>query len=98
MSDIVVRGRDERTHIFRHEKPGVYVHYSRPLWEKFSLELIEDHGREYSYGDIEIWIDALGISPNPITDRELKWVHNAISRGYDGKSAAEPDPDTGNKL
>lgn len=93
MADLrVLSMRDERVHVFRHESPGRWKHYSRPRWEKNAMEREEDN-RSWSLGEVEAYIAAVRVPADPISDREIEWVKNAIKKGYGGKDAVEPNPD-----
>jgi hypothetical protein len=84
--------RDERVHVFRHEAPGRWKHYSRLRWEKHAVEREEDN-RSWSMGEVEAYIAAVRAPVEIITDAEIEWVKNGLKKGYEGKDAIEPNPD-----
>lgn len=87
--DFKVRGPDERTHIFRLEAPGKYQHYSRPVWEKYALERLEDNGRFFTWSEVQAAIDAL--KGDPITEEEVKWVAQRVKNGIPDKTESGID-------
>jgi hypothetical protein len=94
-TDLTVIAGDERLHIFRLEAPGKYRHYSRPRWEKNNDGREEDK-HEWTKDEAVMWMSANQAGgADPITDAELKWVHNGVEKGFGGQAAEEPkaDPD-----
>lgn len=86
--------KDERVHVFRHESPGKWKHYSRPRWEKNAMEREEDH-RQWTISEVQAWIAAEGPPVNPITDKELDWIQSGLAKSHKGESATEPTADPG---
>src|SRR6267378_1031647 len=90
-ADLRTLGRDERMHVFLHEAPGVYRHYSYPRWEKLPVERLEDDGRAYTLEEAQTWVDAQMMKEPPISEEEVDSFRRGWWSAYDGKASTEPD-------
>lgn len=48
----------ERIHLFRPEYPGKYIHYSKPIGDKWGQDEKVEEVRYYTWSEVESWLRA----------------------------------------
>lgn len=76
---------EERIHIFRPEFPGKYLHYSKPIGDRYGmLERVEE-ARYYTLTEVQSWI--FQHDPGPIGQDEIERLKRGIMTNPDDLDA-----------
>lgn len=89
--DLKTLGRDEKWHIFVHEGPGIYRHYSYNRWERLPALTIPVEERAYTLEEAVQWVESQMMNETPISQEELEMFKRGWWSSYDGKASTEPD-------
>lgn len=91
MGDLKTLGRDEKMHVFVHEGPGIYRHYSYDRWERLPALTSPVEERIYTYDEAKAWVDSQMMDEKPISKEEVDTFKRGWWGAYDGKASVEPD-------
>jgi hypothetical protein len=86
---IQARGADERMHIFRMERPGLYAHYTRKIWEHTQAAEERFDNILYLQSEVETWL-VRQYPPEPISPEEIAALTKNLPRNLGNGGGREP--------